>query len=171
MERPVEDWPLAVADGSRVPTSCLVETDHVRREFAGSNFNLLPSEELKWHYLSRQGPEDILLLKNFDSSDDVRAKRGSFLPRDLTRSGANTASVSARVLSAPKCCRRCSCPRKHRSEGTRVLVRNMNQASTDVTSSSFLKLFALWWPSGFRASTRIRMDESPTIQSSYKLRR
>ena len=36
--------------------------------------NMLYRPEQKWYYLSEQGPDDVLLLKIFDSSPSVAAR-------------------------------------------------------------------------------------------------
>ncbi len=70
----VEDWPLAICDGSTVKQSDLVEADHIRRHYMGSTMYLMPEENQKFYYMSRQNKEDVLIFKNFDSSPDVRAR-------------------------------------------------------------------------------------------------
>lgn len=74
INHPVEDMPLAVCDGSTVQPSDLVETDHVRTSYIGSTMYLMSRPEHRWHYVSRQRPDEVLLFKNFDSASDVAAK-------------------------------------------------------------------------------------------------
>ena len=66
---PVEVQPIAVCDGRTVDTSKLVETDMTRGDYTGTLLYSLydPSNIRKWYYLSRQGVEDVLLFKSFDS--------------------------------------------------------------------------------------------------------
>lgn len=66
---PVEDQPLAVCDGRTVDTSRLVETDMTRGDYTGTMLYPLyePGNIRQWYYLSRQGVEDVLLFKSFDS--------------------------------------------------------------------------------------------------------
>ncbi|CAI7587580.1 unnamed protein product [Penicillium discolor] len=66
---PVEDQPLAVCDGRTVDTSKLVETDMTRGDYTGTLIYPLyePGNIRQWYYLSRQGVEDVLLFKSFDS--------------------------------------------------------------------------------------------------------
>jgi len=71
---PVKDWPLAVCDGSKVSSELLVETDHVRRLYTGSNLNLQYRPGFDWYYLNQQSKDEVLLIKNFDSSSSVNAK-------------------------------------------------------------------------------------------------
>lgn len=74
MRNPVEDWPLAVCDGSNVSYADLIETDHVRRQYIGGAMNAMYNEKYKWYYLHKQKSNEVLILKQFDSSDDVKAK-------------------------------------------------------------------------------------------------
>ncbi|KAK1750089.1 Aspirochlorine biosynthesis protein N [Echria macrotheca] len=74
IEHPVHDYPLAVCDPRSVPDSDLVECDHVRRKFKGANMYAHYGPGHKWHYLSGQRPDEVLLLKMFDSDPSVEAK-------------------------------------------------------------------------------------------------
>ncbi|MCJ1405772.1 hypothetical protein MMC11_009002, partial [Xylographa trunciseda] len=69
----VEDWPLALCDGSTVQRRDLVETDHVRRHYTGSTMYLMRRAAQAFYYMSRQGPEDVVVFKNFDSRRGVGA--------------------------------------------------------------------------------------------------
>ncbi|MCJ1467360.1 hypothetical protein MMC07_005984 [Pseudocyphellaria aurata] len=70
----VEDWPLAVCDGSTVDGSDLVETDHVRRQYSGSTMYLMHNPGQKFYYMCKQSKSEVLIFKNFDSRFDVEAK-------------------------------------------------------------------------------------------------
>lgn len=70
----VEDWPLAVCDGSSLPESQLVECDRVRRAYVGCTMYIMYTEGIRWHYMSGQENEDMLIFKTFDSDGDVRAR-------------------------------------------------------------------------------------------------
>ncbi|KAI1074906.1 hypothetical protein F5B20DRAFT_585740 [Whalleya microplaca] len=69
----VRDWPLALCDGRTVDHSDLVECDHIRRRYIGSTMYLLESPRHRWYYLSNQTPDEVIIFKNFDSSEDVEA--------------------------------------------------------------------------------------------------
>ncbi|KAL8897523.1 MAG: hypothetical protein Q9207_007175 [Kuettlingeria erythrocarpa] len=75
LRKPVEDWPLAVCDGSNLEEDDVLETDHVRRQYNGANMNALYREKYRWYYLHRQGPEELLILKQFDSAANVKVIR------------------------------------------------------------------------------------------------
>jgi hypothetical protein len=75
----VKDWPIAVCDGSTVESSDLVETDNVRKHYAGSTMYLMSRESQRWYYMSDQGRNDVLLFKTFDSDPDVQS-HGECIP-------------------------------------------------------------------------------------------
>ena len=70
----MEDQPLALCDARSIEPSDLVEADHVRKQYSGSNFYAKPSPRYRWHYLNRQRKEELTLLKMFDSDPDIKAK-------------------------------------------------------------------------------------------------
>ena len=71
---PVEDWPLAVCDGSTVKQSNLVEADVVRRDNVSSNMFLTYEKDHKWHYLEKHRADEVLIFKQFDTRTDVNAR-------------------------------------------------------------------------------------------------
>jgi hypothetical protein len=73
----VEDWPLAVCDGSNVVESDLLATDYVTLRFVGETYNVMFRDKYRWHYLSYQTPEEVTLLKISDSRQDIQARRES----------------------------------------------------------------------------------------------
>ncbi|PMD52525.1 uncharacterized protein K444DRAFT_218497 [Hyaloscypha bicolor E] len=82
LHNPVEDWPLAVADGSTISLDDLIDTDHVRRYYAGSVLNLMHRPDYKWYYLSQQNKDEVLFIKNFDSDDSVKASLSTCCVRE-----------------------------------------------------------------------------------------
>lgn len=74
IENVVEDYPLAFCDAASVPDGDLVECDHVRRRFKGANFYAYYNSAHKWYYLGEQHPDEVVLLKMFDSDEDVKAR-------------------------------------------------------------------------------------------------
>ncbi|KAF2265187.1 hypothetical protein CC78DRAFT_600337 [Lojkania enalia] len=70
----VEDWPLAICDGSTVQVEDLVETDNVRTTIISTNFYALHSPSTqKWFYLKNQQPDEAIIFKQLDSDPDVAA--------------------------------------------------------------------------------------------------
>lgn len=74
METPVEDHPLAMCDGSTVPDKDLIAIDHVRRTYVGESYYPLHSEDMRWYYLSNQTKDEALIMKMYDSKEDVPAR-------------------------------------------------------------------------------------------------
>lgn len=72
----IQDYPLAICDGSTVSPFSLIEADHVRRHYMGSTMYLQNDPKQKFYYKSGMGKEDVLIFKNFDS-EQVNA---SFAP-------------------------------------------------------------------------------------------
>ena len=81
LEHPVEDFPLAVCDGSSVSPADLMAVDHVRKHYVGESLYPLYSPGLRWYFLNRQTKDEVLVFKTFDSSPDARAKCKSVLLR------------------------------------------------------------------------------------------
>jgi hypothetical protein len=51
----------------------LLAVDHVTRSYIGETYNLMYRKTHKWYYLNQQQPNEVLLMKMFDSKDDVQA--------------------------------------------------------------------------------------------------
>jgi hypothetical protein len=71
----VQDWPLAIADGSTVESSDLVPTDSIRASSVESSMYSKFSERHRWFYLGNQNPDEVLLFKQFDTDENVKAAR------------------------------------------------------------------------------------------------
>ncbi len=71
---PVLDSPLAVADGSSLGPDDLVATDLIYPQHRGEVYSVHHSAGQRWHYLSRMMPNEVLLLKCYDSLADGRAR-------------------------------------------------------------------------------------------------
>ena len=73
----VEDWPLALCDGSTVSLQDdLVETDNIRRTYQSANMYMMHRENHKWCFLKKQDVNEVLIFKQFDT--ERRRKVGSF---------------------------------------------------------------------------------------------
>jgi hypothetical protein len=73
INKPIEDWPLAVCDGSTLEKSDLIRCDHIRPQEQAETTFILRNESQKWYYLYKQNKNEVLLLKNFDSDPSVEA--------------------------------------------------------------------------------------------------
>lgn len=77
ISHPVEDYPLAVCEAGSVNQDDLLECDHIRRKFVGSTVFLTHRQGYKWRYLSDHRPDEILVMKMFDSDPDVAKRKYS----------------------------------------------------------------------------------------------
>lgn len=87
---PVENYPLAVCDGSSVPEDKLLAVDHVRKHYVGEGLYPLADPQYRWYYLNQQTKDEVILIKTFDSKEGVAAKcklimfrNQRFLPMDV----------------------------------------------------------------------------------------
>lgn len=67
--------PLAVADAHSVSDSDLVPIGLIYPNRKGETLSILPNKSHKWYYLYGQSPEEVTLIKCFDSKLDGRARR------------------------------------------------------------------------------------------------
>lgn len=67
--------PLAVADALSVPESDLVPVGLIYPNRRGETLSVLPNKEHKWYYLYGQRPDEVTLIKCYDSKLDGRARR------------------------------------------------------------------------------------------------
>jgi len=88
------DAPLALCDGSRVAEFDVVCVDHIRQYYIGETAYLLPRKKNRWRYLSNQRPEEVTLIKIFDSDPKVEAKCTSSIQTAACSGGPR--SISAR---------------------------------------------------------------------------
>ena len=98
---PVQDVPLAVCDARSTAASDFVATDihhfgeddleHPRH--SGEIYSLVYNPEHRWYYVADMQPDEVLLLKNWDSSADGRA---CFTPHTGFRNPAAPATARPR---------------------------------------------------------------------------
>ena len=74
MYDPIYDRPLALCDGSTISREDLVLCDHVTQRYVAETTYLLRNPQQKWYYLDQQRPDEVLLFKNFDSDESVKAQ-------------------------------------------------------------------------------------------------
>lgn len=67
--------PLGVADANSVPDSDLLPVPLVYPDRVGETFTVRPNEQHKWYFLYGQRPDEVTLIKCFDSKTDGRARR------------------------------------------------------------------------------------------------
>lgn len=77
---PVQSHPLAMADSSTVLEEDLVSVAHIYPERTGATGGVKFNENQKWWYWSGQTPDDVMLIKCYDSDTTVgggaEGKRG-----------------------------------------------------------------------------------------------
>jgi hypothetical protein len=74
---PLRDAPLAVCDARSVAPSDLVAQDLIYRDRVGEIYGVTYSPDHRWFYVPGMTPEEVLLLKCYDSATDGRAR---FMP-------------------------------------------------------------------------------------------
>ena len=83
---PVFDHPLAMADGRTLAPSDLIATDLLYPDRKGETYSVAFNPAHRWYYWSGMQPDEVLLLKCYDSAQDGR-----------TRLSPHTAFVDPRV--------------------------------------------------------------------------
>ncbi len=71
---PVRRAPLALADAESVKTEELVATDQVFPDRVGEIYQVAHGEGQNWYWAPEMTPDEVLLIKGWDSLDDGRAQ-------------------------------------------------------------------------------------------------
>ena len=98
---PVERSPLALADASSVRPEDLIATDQVFPDRVGEIYHLAHHPAQRWSYAPRMTPDEVLLIKGWDSLDDGRARftpHGAFDLPDTPADAAPRESIEVRTL-------------------------------------------------------------------------
>ncbi|MCX5544117.1 CmcJ/NvfI family oxidoreductase [Paraburkholderia sp. CNPSo 3076] len=72
--RVVEQLPLALCDARSIAAADLVPSDHVYRDQTGETFSFLANPQHRWYFFPRLRPDEVLLLKIYDSLEDGTAR-------------------------------------------------------------------------------------------------
>lgn len=96
----MERDPLAVADASSVPDSDLVVTELIYPSRRGETYAVKYNEGHRWYYKSGLSPEEVLLIKCYDSKLDGRARR---VPHTAFVDPAAPASTPSRESIEVRC--------------------------------------------------------------------
>jgi hypothetical protein len=67
----VERWPLAVLDGRTIDTEDLVASDLIYRDKVGETYAVIHRARHRWYYFPRLEPDEVVLLKIYDSNADA----------------------------------------------------------------------------------------------------
>ncbi|KAA1469915.1 hypothetical protein DENSPDRAFT_835605 [Dentipellis sp. KUC8613] len=100
IENPVAHHPLAVADWRSLNPDDLVSTRHLYRDREGYTFSVKYNPEHKWYYLGNQTPEEVILIKCFDS-DESKARltpHTAFLDATSAKEAPQRQSIEVRCL-------------------------------------------------------------------------
>jgi len=73
--KPIYKDPLAVAEASSVDDADLVGVKLIYPDRVGETYTVRPNGNHRWFYLYGQKPEEVTLIKCFDSKTDGRARR------------------------------------------------------------------------------------------------
>jgi hypothetical protein len=98
---PVERSPLALADASSVQAEDLIATDQVFPDRVGEIYHLAYEPSQRWYYAPAMTPDEVLLIKGWDSLDDGRARftpHGAFDLPDTPKDAAPRESIEVRTL-------------------------------------------------------------------------
>jgi hypothetical protein len=92
--------PLAVAEAPSVRFEELVTSDPVYPNGVGETHNVAFSPEHRWHYVKEQRPDEMLLIKCYDSRTDVAhfAPHTAFLVPDVLVDAPIRESIELRTL-------------------------------------------------------------------------
>jgi hypothetical protein len=100
INHPVYDVPLAVAEAPSVRLEELIPSDLVYQHRVGETYNVAFSPEHRWHYVRQQRPEEVLLIKCYDSRTDVArfAPHTAFLEPNVPAGAPPRESIELRTL-------------------------------------------------------------------------
>jgi hypothetical protein len=100
INHPVYDAPLAVAEAPSVRFEELVPSDLVYPHRVGETYNVAFSPDHRWHYVKEQRPDEVLLIKCYDSRTDVArfAPHTAFLVPDAPPGAPTRESIELRTL-------------------------------------------------------------------------
>jgi hypothetical protein len=100
INHPVYDRPLAVAAASSVRPEDLVPSDLIYPDRVGETYNVVFNPDHRWHYLSHQRPDEVLLLKCYDSRTDVArfAPHTAFVEPEIPDGAPPRESIELRTL-------------------------------------------------------------------------
>ena len=104
---PVQRSPLALADASSVDSSALIATDQVFVDRVGEIYHLAHQPHQRWAYVSNMRPEEVIIIKGYDSRSDGRARFTPHTAFDLPNESSAPArhSIEVRtfaILPTPK---------------------------------------------------------------------
>jgi len=98
---PVAHHPLAVADWRSLdPENDLIPTRHIYQDREGATFSVRYNPSHRWYYLGGQTPDEVTLIKCFDS-DETKARltpHTAFLDSTSPKDAPDRQSIEVRCL-------------------------------------------------------------------------
>jgi hypothetical protein len=98
---PVEQAPLALCDARSIAPPDLLPSDLVYPDWTGETYSFAWSPIRRWYWFPRQTPDEVLLIKVYDSSTDGTARLTAHTAFDDPTSSADAAprrSIEVRAL-------------------------------------------------------------------------
>jgi hypothetical protein len=98
---PVARSPLALADAASIRRQDLIATDQVFPDRVGEIYHLAYHPSQRWYYAPAMTPDEVLLIKGFDSLADGRARftpHGAFELPDTPADAPARESIEVRTL-------------------------------------------------------------------------
>jgi hypothetical protein len=71
----VQSAPLALCDARSITAAELVPTDLVYPDKVGEVYSFVPSPAHRWYYFPQLSPEEVILIKIYDSLSDGKVAR------------------------------------------------------------------------------------------------
>ncbi len=99
---PVQRSPLALADAASVRPADLIATDQVFPDRVGEIYHLAYDPAQRWYYAPAMTPDEVLLIKGWDSLADGRARftpHGAFDLPDTPEGAPPRESIEVRTLA------------------------------------------------------------------------
>lgn len=99
---PVQEAPLAVCDGQSIVQDDFVATDLIYRDRTGEVYMISYNPNHRWFYFPQMQTDEALLLKCYDSKDDVRARytaHGAFDDPTSPADAPARESIEARTIA------------------------------------------------------------------------
>ena len=101
LSHPALDFPLAICDAQSLHFDDFVPTDLKYRDRIGEIYSVRHAPRHAWLYFGGMKPDDIYLLKCFDSADDGRARytaHSSFKAPDISEDVPTRKSIEVRTI-------------------------------------------------------------------------
>jgi hypothetical protein len=98
---PVQRSPLALADAASIRPADLIATDQVFPDRVGEIYHLAYNPSQRWYYAPEMTPDDVLLIKGWDSLADGRVRftpHGAFDLPDTPADAPPRESIEVRTL-------------------------------------------------------------------------